>query len=434
MTMRITMLQARLGESGAVLAAGSTNPVSDAFGALMVGQGYATDTDGALTPPASTPNVVARGGQLFQVGVSGDGGLLPVDPAAARSALLVKMPKFAKAIARVRAGIADAKVFVIADSTGEGMDTSTAATYPERSAWPARTAAILSQRGLAAASGFACPAAAVPIVNPDNRWTLGTGWAPTRNYGLAGGECCIRGTSPAGNLVFADPSVNCDSYDVYYLTVPGTGDLTLTATGGTPVVQSTSAANGVGKVTVAAAALSLSNTLTISATGNTFIVGIEPFSAAVKRVRIGNVGAGGSKAAQWVTVPATGLGTQQVLQAYAPDLTIIGPIGLNSANAVDSVSGWIGNLKTLRDWAAVSGDVAFATWAPGGGVTAPYEPPLIAALRAEFGADHLIFDFYARAGTYAAYNALGFMAGALHPSDLGHWDQGGLVANIINAL
>lgn len=73
MTMRITMLQARLGEAGAVLAAGSTNTVSDAFGALMVGQGYATDTDGALTPPASTPNVVAHGGQLFQVGVSTDG-------------------------------------------------------------------------------------------------------------------------------------------------------------------------------------------------------------------------------------------------------------------------------------------------------------------------------------------------------------------------
>jgi len=51
MTMRITMNQARMGESGSLLTAGSTNTVSYAFGAAMVGAGYATDTDGVLSPP-----------------------------------------------------------------------------------------------------------------------------------------------------------------------------------------------------------------------------------------------------------------------------------------------------------------------------------------------------------------------------------------------
>jgi hypothetical protein len=61
MTMRITMIQSRLGESGSVLAAGTTNTVSDAFGAAMVGAGYATDTDRALTPGVSqyTPSTAA---------------------------------------------------------------------------------------------------------------------------------------------------------------------------------------------------------------------------------------------------------------------------------------------------------------------------------------------------------------------------------------
>jgi hypothetical protein len=54
MTMRITMIQARLGEAGSVLAAGSTNTVSDQFGAAMVGAGFATDTNGALVPARSS--------------------------------------------------------------------------------------------------------------------------------------------------------------------------------------------------------------------------------------------------------------------------------------------------------------------------------------------------------------------------------------------
>lgn len=51
MTMRITMRQTRMGESGSLLDSGSTYTVSDAFGAAMVGAGYATDTDLAISAP-----------------------------------------------------------------------------------------------------------------------------------------------------------------------------------------------------------------------------------------------------------------------------------------------------------------------------------------------------------------------------------------------
>ena len=72
--MRITMNQARMGESGSLLTAGSTNTVSDAFGAAMVGAGYATDTDGALTPPDSEPVRLSADGTSL---VSGDGTQIP---------------------------------------------------------------------------------------------------------------------------------------------------------------------------------------------------------------------------------------------------------------------------------------------------------------------------------------------------------------------
>lgn len=50
MTMSITMIQTRMGESGSLLTAGNTYTVSDAFGAAMVGAGYATDTNRVLNP------------------------------------------------------------------------------------------------------------------------------------------------------------------------------------------------------------------------------------------------------------------------------------------------------------------------------------------------------------------------------------------------
>ncbi len=70
MTMRITMTQTRMGESGSLLTSGSTYTVSDAFGAAMVGAGYATDTDAALTPPESQPLRLSADGTAV---VSGDG-------------------------------------------------------------------------------------------------------------------------------------------------------------------------------------------------------------------------------------------------------------------------------------------------------------------------------------------------------------------------
>lgn len=50
MTMRVTMLDTRMGESGTLLTSGNTYTVSDAFGAALVGARQATDTDSVLKP------------------------------------------------------------------------------------------------------------------------------------------------------------------------------------------------------------------------------------------------------------------------------------------------------------------------------------------------------------------------------------------------
>ena len=86
MTMQITMKQTRLGESGTLLNAGSSYTVSDAFGASMVGTGFATDPAGALSPGREVPvmgkfNTVTGGIELSAGGepvvVGGGGVTLP---------------------------------------------------------------------------------------------------------------------------------------------------------------------------------------------------------------------------------------------------------------------------------------------------------------------------------------------------------------------
>lgn len=56
MAMQITMLQTRMGEAGALLSAGATYTVSEAYGTAMIGAGFASDTNRALTPPTSSLN------------------------------------------------------------------------------------------------------------------------------------------------------------------------------------------------------------------------------------------------------------------------------------------------------------------------------------------------------------------------------------------
>jgi hypothetical protein len=48
MTMRVTMLQTRMGDAGSYLTSGSTYTVTKALGAVLVGSGFASDIDSSL--------------------------------------------------------------------------------------------------------------------------------------------------------------------------------------------------------------------------------------------------------------------------------------------------------------------------------------------------------------------------------------------------
>jgi hypothetical protein len=80
MTMRITMRQTRMGESGSLLDSGSTYTVSDAFGAAMLGAGFATDTDGVLSPPLIGGKQWMQYDPANRSAVSGDGNTFRIQP------------------------------------------------------------------------------------------------------------------------------------------------------------------------------------------------------------------------------------------------------------------------------------------------------------------------------------------------------------------
>lgn len=119
MTMRITMTQTRMGESGSLLTSGSTYTVSDAFGAAMVGAGYATDTDAALTPPESQPLRLSADGTAL---VSGDGTNNAIFQASSRYKFFIPGQQFI--------GAGNAK-----DRSGNSADATLMSSLSDAEAW-----------------------------------------------------------------------------------------------------------------------------------------------------------------------------------------------------------------------------------------------------------------------------------------------------------
>lgn len=331
------------------------------------------------------------------------------------------LPGWRKARARVLGRAGDAKVLCIGDSTVWGSGATVAG--PE--SWPGRLAAVLRGMGLPSAQGLSAPPIAAAT---DARWAPGTGWPDARNFGFAG-VTAWRANSPAGNLVYADPDVVADRFDVYYMRNTSFGTLTMTATGGSAVVQNTAGAAGILKATVSAASPSAANALTIAATGQVYVVAIEPWLSTTSTIRIGNAGVPSTTLLSWND--ATTFKSLQAIAAYAPDLTIIG-LGVNDAGTtgagIDAAT-YMSRLSGLVTAAALTGDVVCLTPVPSQTASqaaseASYQAALIAST-------YPVIDLFGRAGSYAAMNALGFMADDRHPNSRGYGD---LVLPIAAAL
>lgn len=313
-------------------------------------------------------------------------------------------------LASVRNGAGDAKVLCLGDSLTGGFGSG--GTYEPQFSYPSRLVSMLNSYIAPAANGLAV----APIgASVDARWTLGTGWAFLAAYGF-GNSSCYYATAPAGALVFADPRITADRFDVYYATLTGNGTITATATGGGGVTISCNAAANVNKITCNAAALGTGNTVSITATGAIVeIIAVEPWDSTTSKIRIGNVGRNGTGSNQWID-DTLGISSLTSVRAYAPALTIIG-LGTNDSVAT-SLATFQTNMNAIIDNAKLSGDVILWTPLLRGDAynTAPYSALISSIAQAKNCA---YIDMTTRIGPYAATP---WYFDVVHPNAAGYSD------------
>jgi hypothetical protein len=340
------------------------------------------------------------------------------------------LPKFRLAVAKVRNGASDAKILAIGDSTVMGFGSTLGTTLPWVGAWPTRLSSLINAR-IPSAVGFAIPVST--LGGTDNRWTFGADWTlSTFGVGLGwGGMAAIQATSPAGNLVFTPGgTASTDSYAIYYVTSGGNGTITATATGGSATPINTNSAGGIAVTVVTAAAAATGNSVTFSAVGNVYVLGVEPFLSTTRKIRLGNAAVYGTQTGIWTGIAF--YGPIPAIKAYAPDLTLI-CLGINDAGSSVSPATFQANMSALIQAAQVSGDVILVTmppsqFAPNATFEAAYQA-IYRALSATYNVP--IVDIY---GRFAATWQAALMSDSLHPNDYGYWDIASAVNTVLQRI
>jgi lysophospholipase L1-like esterase len=327
------------------------------------------------------------------------------------------LPKWRLALANVRAGIADANILCMGDSTTAGAGGPNSATVPQLDSACWQLGVMLATDGIPWAPGF------LPMGNPAHpvhnaQLTYGTDWTDA-TFGFSGSSS-LKTTTDASNLVFTPAGgFAYDRFDVYYVRNTGDGTLTMTATGGTPVVQLTAGTGALLKVTVSAATAATNNTLTIvPSSGTVYVWGIEPWLSTTKRVRIGNAGQYGTTSSQWaLTGPFY---TPGAVTLYSPNLSICS-LGINDATTSVSPATLQTNLQAIITSAETTGDVMLWTMPPSSGSPYTTVEPTYQAVYASLATTNNVplVDIWKRFG--GVWNS-SWMNDFTHPNLAGYWD------------
>lgn len=307
-----------------------------------------------------------------------------------------------------RAGVRNARIGFIGDSTTGGVGATAQMAVPERFA------------ALARARGWPVYAEHLfgSVDAPDPRLIQGS-W--TAALGTAGGD--MQHASAAGAPLVFTPTQPFDTIVVGY---PTNGPL------GSFAVGVDSGAN-LGIVNQSGAPALASTTLTVPlgshsvqlswASGLAFIASLRVYDSTRPGLEIANLGWSSSKAGDWLSEgqPWEALAA---VQAYAADLWVIN-LGINDwLNGPTPVSVFEAAMTTLVTAAKLSGDVVLATPTPTAGNIA-HAPAIVAAIRRlARQLDVGLYDLAERWGDEAALTASApeWMSDGIHPSAGGYAD------------
>lgn len=352
-----------------------------------------------------------------------------------------QMPKFSAALAKVRAGAAQARICFVGDSTMSG----TTATLVEANTVSRRVTALLNsyyapcrQESFWGVHHTTVNSLA-NLTAYDARIT-GTGFTTNFTFGSYGlGSATVVG---AGTLTFTTQQP-FDTIEIYSLTNPGwSSTTTVNVNGGASLATiNTNVANSLLKTTISTTRVTGSNAVNIVNTTNAyFMVGMILYDSTATAINCIQMGWNSASTATykasnttfpWGTGYTTGNGP---LATIAPDLTVL-YLGLNDATTAVNTATYKDNLQFYVDKAKVTGDVILLNMYGTGGVTDTVMDTYRAQVEAVAEASNVtLLDLFDIFGTATNSNGRGLLhSDNLHPTAAGYCDIADLVFRAITA-
>lgn len=332
------------------------------------------------------------------------------------------------ALAAQKAGVRNAKIAFVGDSTTAGQDAVISPqTERRRKSVAAQLASLFRADGRAsmAESSFAKNGLTDPNDLSDARFVT-TGTLGSSGLGIPGGGLHVL-DSIDDKLSFT-PDFPVDTFDIYYVS-PGSGTNTFTADvdGGAPLgtFNPGGASLAIRKSTVTTT-LGLHKLNINWLAGSVRIAGIEGYNSAQKQISCWNFGISGAYTGQWADVSQPSSRLRGVVEGYVPDLVVIS-LGINDWRFSRTLSEYENNLN------------AFITRCNNAGIDVMGETPFwdnsstgLAAQQADYiqkardvfiSLDKAIVDTAARWVSFSASSALGRYSDAVHNSQAGHLER-----------
>ncbi len=367
------------------------------------------------------------------------------------------MAAWNRAKARVLAGVSDAVVAFVGDSTtvghGAGDSPTVNMTNARFRAMPARVSARLNTLGLPATAEAVFGSNGIDTVstltniasyNPQlNVATSGTtNWRVTQIFTAAGH--IVMNVSGTGTYALT-PSAPFDGYDIYWVNGSSNGVMTTDIGSATLATLSGSGATAVSKTSVSTGGAAATGTINVKrVSGTVYLLGIVPRNSVARRVQMLNLGWEGAQTGDWAsTASALYAPTStavynppNMLATLAPDLTIV-KLGANDLSHSTPVATSRANLQIVINAAkAGGGSVVLITPTPQNpatrdpaGLTAAYNA-MLAELAAANGCG--LIDLYSRYVGWSAANGFGYFADDVHSLPLGYANEGDVIARALS--
>jgi lysophospholipase L1-like esterase len=344
-----------------------------------------------------------------------------------------QLSRWRLALAKVRAGQAQARIAVTGDSITAGFGSTPTNGYSNAIAtsYPSQLAAALNAykaptryNSFFTENGFSTQAGATPSV-VDPRLTLGTGWTNAGASTFGGNS--FTGASASGALTFA-PTGAFNTVDVYYLVNSGLGSFTVSVGGVTLATVNTAGVSSLGKVTVSTGASAAVGSIVVTPTGSgtVFIAGEDAYDSANPKVSVWNQGRIGAGIA-FLAATTNGYSWQNALVSTAPDLVICG-IGVNDYRTAGSgitLANYITLYQQFITAVTAVSDMVMVIEVPSAASSAPLatQAQFVAAQYALAAANNLpVIDFTQRYVSWSFSNGLGYYFDSLHPNAAGYND------------